>query len=104
MAAIVTARPMPDALLASLDLADCRRHSRQAELNSAHQKMLDLARALATARGCCWWTNSRPASTPRNSTARRGKAQGAGALRHRRCIVVEHLMGFIDQITDRSSS
>ena len=88
-----------DALLASLDLADFADQP-AGQLNSAHQKMLDLARALATgpllllvdelAAGL------NPAELERVAVKLKELARCGIAL-----LVVEHLMGFIDQITDR---
>ena len=52
------------------------------------------------ARGCCWSTSLPPASTPPSLEHVAAKlkelARSGIAL-----LVVEHLMGFIDQITDR---
>jgi len=88
-----------EALLAALDLAAFADQP-AAELNSAHQKMLDLARALATdprlllvdelAAGL------NPAELERVALKLKELARSGIAL-----LVVEHLMGFIDQITDR---
>ncbi len=87
------------ALLASLELdGDAARPA--ADLNSAQQKTLDLARALAT--------NPRlllvdelaaglnPAELGRMAARLRALADEGMAL-----LVVEHLMGFIDKVTDR---
>lgn len=87
------------ALLSSLDLAA---HADQpaAELNSAHQKMLDLARALATGPRLLLIdelaAGLNPAELQRIAVKLKELARSGIAL-----LVVEHLMGFIDQITDR---
>ena len=71
-----------------------------AELNSAQQKMLDLARALATGpRLLCvdeLAAGLNPAELDRVAERLRALAETGMAL-----LVVEHLMGFIDQVTDR---
>jgi branched-chain amino acid transport system ATP-binding protein len=88
-----------DALLAFVDLGD---HAEKpaAELNSVQQKMLDLARALATGpRLLCvdeLAAGLNPAELERVAMRLRELAGGGMAL-----LVVEHLMGFIDQVTDR---
>jgi branched-chain amino acid transport system ATP-binding protein len=88
-----------DALLSSLDLAA---HADQpaAELNSAQQKMLDLARALATGPRLLLVdelaAGLNPAELERVATKLKELARSGIAL-----LVVEHLMGFVDQITDR---
>lgn len=88
-----------DALLASLEL-DGMADRPAGDLNSAQQKTLDLARALAThprlllvdelAAGL------NPAELARMATRLRELAGQGMAL-----LVVEHLMGFIDKVTDR---
>jgi len=88
-----------DELLSSLDL-EAYAEKPAGELNSAQQKMLDLARALATgpllllvdelAAGL------NPAELERVAVKLKELAHSGIAL-----LVVEHLMGFIDQITDR---
>jgi branched-chain amino acid transport system ATP-binding protein len=88
-----------NAILASLELAAFA-DKPAGELNSAQQKMLDLARALATdprlllvdelAAGL------NPAELERVAQKMKELARSGIAL-----LVVEHLMGFIDQITDR---
>ncbi len=87
------------ALLASLDLADLAER-RAAELNSAQQKMLDLARALATGPRLLLVdelaAGLNPAELARVAERLRELARGGIAL-----LVVEHLMGFIEEITDR---
>jgi branched-chain amino acid transport system ATP-binding protein len=86
-------------LLSSLDLAA---HADQpaAELNSAQQKMLDLARALATGPRLLLIdelaAGLNPAELERVAGKLKELARSGIAL-----LVVEHLMGFIDQITDR---
>ncbi len=89
----------PDALLASLELD--RLADRQAgDLNSAQQKLLDLARALATAPRLLLVdelaAGLNPAELARMSVRLRALAGEGMAL-----LVVEHLMGFIDSVTDR---
>ena len=88
-----------DALLASLDLAGIGQRPAH-ELNSAQQKTLDLARALATAPRLLLVdeiaAGLNPAELSRMAERLRALAAGGMAL-----LVVEHLMGFIDQVTDR---
>jgi branched-chain amino acid transport system ATP-binding protein len=88
-----------EALLASLDLAAFADHP-AGELNSAHQKMLDLARALATDPRLLLIDELAAGLNPTELERVAGKlkelARSGIAL-----LVVEHLMGFIDQITDR---
>ena len=88
-----------DALLASLDLAALAQRP-AAELNSAQQKMLDLARALATGPRLLLVdelaAGLNPAELERVAQKLEELARSGIAL-----LVVEHLMGFIDQITDR---
>ncbi len=87
------------ALLASLDL-DGMAERRADELNSAQQKMLDLARALATGPRLLLIdelaAGLNPAELERVAGRLKELARAGIAL-----LVVEHLMGFIDQITDR---
>jgi branched-chain amino acid transport system ATP-binding protein len=87
------------AILASLDLAGFAGR-RAAELNSAQQKMLDLARALATGPRLLLVdelaAGLNPAELERVAARLKELARSGIAL-----LVVEHLMGFIDQITDR---
>jgi branched-chain amino acid transport system ATP-binding protein len=89
----------PLALLASLEL-DIYADKPAEELNSAQQKMLDLARALATRpRLLCvdeLAAGLNPAELDRVAERLRALARSGMAL-----LVVEHLMGFIDQVTDR---
>ena len=88
-----------DALLASLEL-DRDADRQAAELNSVQQKMLDLARALATKpKLLCideLAAGLNPAELDRVAGRLRELAQGGMAM-----LVVEHLMGFIDHVTDR---
>jgi branched-chain amino acid transport system ATP-binding protein len=94
-------RNHPDAgtLLSSLDLAAFADQPAM-ELNSAHQKMLDLARALATGPRLLLIdelaAGLNPAELERIAAKLKELAHSGIAL-----LVVEHLMGFIDQITDR---
>jgi len=87
------------ALLASLDLAVLA-DKPAGELNSAQQKMLDLARALATGPRLLLVdelaAGLNPAELERVAAKLKELARSGIAL-----LVVEHLMGFIDQITDR---
>jgi branched-chain amino acid transport system ATP-binding protein len=86
-------------LLASLDLAAFA-DKPAAELNSAQQKMLDLGRALATGPRLLLIdelaAGLNPAELERVALRLKELARSGIAL-----LVVEHLMGFIDQITDR---
>jgi branched-chain amino acid transport system ATP-binding protein len=88
-----------DALLSSLELAGFADQPAGA-LNSAHQKMLDLARALATGPRLLLIDELAAGLNPEELERVAGKlkelARSGIAL-----LVVEHLMGFIDQITDR---
>jgi branched-chain amino acid transport system ATP-binding protein len=88
-----------DELLSTLDLA-AMAERRAEELNSAQQKMLDLARALATGPRLLLVdelaAGLNPAELERVARRLKEIAQSGIAL-----LVVEHLMGFIDQITDR---
>ena len=88
-----------EALLASLEL-DHLADRPAGDLNSAQQKTLDLARALATAPRLLLVdelaAGLNPAELTRMATRLRALAQDGMAL-----LVVEHLMGFIDQVTDR---
>ena len=88
-----------DALLATLELdRDAGRPA--AELNSVQQKMLDLARALATQpKLLCvdeLAAGLNPGELDRVAERLREFARAGMAL-----LVVEHLMGFIDHVTDR---
>jgi branched-chain amino acid transport system ATP-binding protein len=86
-------------LLSSLDLAAFADQP-AGELNSAQQKMLDLARALATGPRLLLVdelaAGLNPAELQRVAAKLKQLAHSGIAL-----LVVEHLMGFIDQITDR---
>jgi branched-chain amino acid transport system ATP-binding protein len=88
-----------DALLSSLGLLDFADHP-AAELNSARQKMLDLARALATGPRLLLIdelaAGLNPAELEHVAAKLKELARSGIAL-----LVVEHLMGFIGQITDR---
>ena len=88
-----------DALLAQVDLA-LFRNQPATELNSAQQKMLDLARALATGPRLLLIdelaAGLNPSELDRIAGKLRELARSGIAL-----LVVEHLMGFIDQLTDR---
>jgi branched-chain amino acid transport system ATP-binding protein len=87
------------ALLSSLDLAAFA-DKPAGELNSAQQKMLDLARALATGPRLLLIdelaAGLNPVELDRVANKLKELARTGIAL-----LVVEHLMGFIDQITDR---
>jgi branched-chain amino acid transport system ATP-binding protein len=86
-------------LLSSLDLTAFARKP-AGELNSGQQKMLDLARALATGPRLLLIdelaAGLNPAELERVAAKLKELAASGIAL-----LVVEHLMGFIDQITDR---
>jgi branched-chain amino acid transport system ATP-binding protein len=88
-----------DALLASLELD---RHAERpaGDLNSAQQKTLDLARALATRPRLLLVdelaAGLNPAELGRMADRLRQLANDGMAL-----LVIEHLMGFIDKVTDR---
>ena len=88
-----------DALLASFEL-DCYAGRLAAELNVGQQKMLDLARALATGPSLLCIdelaAGLNPAELARVAERLRELARSGITL-----LVVEHLMGFIDQVTDR---
>ena len=88
-----------DTLLTSLDLGRCA-DDPAGVLNSAQQKMLDLARALATGPRLLLIdelaAGLNPAELERMAERLKALARGGISL-----LVVEHLMGFIDQITDR---
>lgn len=91
--------PDLDALLASVDL-DTAANRTAHDLNSAQQKALDLARALATVPRLLLVdelaAGLNPAELGRMAGRLRALADGGMAL-----LVVEHLMGFIDRVTDR---
>jgi branched-chain amino acid transport system ATP-binding protein len=93
------APPTADALMAEYRLAEVA--DRQAsDLNNAQQKMLDLVRALATRPRLLLLDELAAGLNPTEldwiSGRIRALAQSGIAI-----IVVEHLMGFIEQITDR---
>jgi branched-chain amino acid transport system ATP-binding protein len=92
---LTDARP----LLESLDLAKMA-DRRAAELNSAQQKMLDLARALATGPRLLLVDELAAGLNPRELEWVGGKLKEL-ARTNMAIIVVEHLMGFIEQVTDR---
>ena len=87
------------ALLASLQL-DTVANRPAYELNSAQQKALDLARALATSPRLLLVdelaAGLNPAELERMGDRLRALAAGGMAL-----LVIEHLMGFIERVTDR---
>jgi branched-chain amino acid transport system ATP-binding protein len=89
----------PDELLDWLGLAALAERP-ASELNSAQQKMLDLARALATAPRLLLVDELAAGLNPEELAAvgdrLRELARSGIAL-----LVVEHLLGFIDAITDR---
>lgn len=91
--------PDLDALLASLEL-DRLAHRPAGELNSAQQKTLDLARALATSPRVLLVdelaAGLNPVELGHMADRLRALAERGMAL-----LVVEHLMGFIDRVTDR---
>ena len=88
-----------EALLASLQL-DHLAHRPAHELNSAQQKTLDLARALATSPRLLLVDELAAGLNPAElgTMADRLRALAAGGMA---LLVVEHLMGFIDRVTDR---
>ncbi len=91
--------PTTDTLLTELDL-DKLAARPAIELNSAQQKMLDLARALATGPRLLLVdelaAGLNPAELDWIAARLRMLARDGMAI-----IVVEHLMGFIEQVTDR---
>lgn len=93
------APPSVDALLEQYRLADLAGRP-AADLNSAQQKLLDLTRALATAPRLMLLDELAAGFNPTELDwiAERIKALAAGGMA---IIVVEHLMGFIEHITDR---
>ena len=88
-----------DALLASLNL-DAVANRPAAELNSAQQKTLDLARALATGPKLLLVDELAAGLNPAELDWVARKLQELAA-QGMSIIVVEHLMGFIEQVTDR---
>ena len=87
------------ALLASLNL-DALASRPAAELNSAQQKTLDLARALATGPKLLLVDELAAGLNPAELDWVAAKLKGF-ARAGMSIIVVEHLMGFIEQVTDR---
>ena len=88
-----------DALLAEMELDHIAQRS-AAELNSAQQKTLDLARALASEPRLLLVDELAAGLNP-VELARMGERLRALARQGMSLLVVEHLMGFIDQVTDR---
>jgi branched-chain amino acid transport system ATP-binding protein len=86
-------------LLESLNLIKIA-DRRAAELNSAQQKMLDLARALATGPRLLLVDELAAGLNPSELEWVGGKLKEL-ARTNMAIIVVEHLMGFIEQVTDR---
>lgn len=86
-------------LLGSVDLGDVADRP-AGELNSAQQKLLDLARALATSPKLLLVDELAAGLNPAElvSMADRLRALAANGMA---LLVVEHLMGFIDKVTDR---
>ena len=88
-----------DGLLEQLEL-DRYANRPAAELNSAQQKTLDLARAMATEPRLLLVdelaAGLNPAELSRMADRLRALADAGMAM-----LVVEHLMGFIDKVTDR---
>lgn len=88
-----------DALLDSVELGTVAKR-RAGDLTSIQQKMLDLARALATRPRLLLVdevaSGLNPAELARIAARLRALAAGGMGL-----VVVEHLMSFIDQVTDR---
>ena len=89
----------PLALLASLELDGLARRP-AGELNSAQQKRLDLARALATAPRLLLVDELAAGLNPTElaGIADRLRVLADGGMT---LLVVEHLLGFIDKLTDR---
>ncbi|XUM20175.1 ABC transporter ATP-binding protein [Bradyrhizobium oligotrophicum S58] len=94
-----TAPPPLGQLLADYRLSDVAGRP-ASDLNSAQQKMLDLVRALATAPRLLLLDELAAGLNPAELDwiAQRIKALAAAGMA---IIVVEHLMGFIEHITDR---
>lgn len=88
-----------DALLDQLNLAAVARRP-ASELNSAQQKTLDLARALATGPRLLLVDELAAGLNPSELGWVAGKLKDL-ARAGMSIIVVEHLMGFIEQVTDR---
>jgi len=94
-----TAPPDPDALLALMEL-DALAERAAGDLNSAQQKTLDLARALATAPRILLVDELAAGLNPAELLCMADRLR-AMAARGMALLVVEHLMGFIDRVTDR---
>lgn len=94
-------RPTPDIdhILAFLEL-DGLKNRAALELNSAQQKMLDLARALATAPSLLLIDELAAGFNPSELSRLAGKLRELGRS-GMTLLVVEHLLGFIEQVTDR---
>lgn len=88
-----------DDLLASFEL-DLQANRPAAELNSVQQKMLDLARALATGPRLLCIDELAAGLNPQELAGVAGRLRDL-ARSGITLLVVEHLMGFIDQVTDR---
>ena len=88
-----------DGLLASLEL-DAHASRAAEDLNSAQQKTLDLARALATAPRLLLVDELAAGLNPAELNRMAGRLR-ALADQGMAMLVVEHLMGFIDKVTDR---
>jgi branched-chain amino acid transport system ATP-binding protein len=97
--AVGRASPALDALLDEFRLAEVAERP-AADLNNAQQKMLDLARALATGPRLLLLDELAAGLNPAELDwiAERIKALAQAGIA---IIVVEHLMGFIEHITDR---
>ncbi len=88
-----------DAVLLAVEL-DGLSEKPASELNSVQQKMLDLARALATSPKLLCVDELAAGLSPSEleKIAKKLRALAAGGMG---LLVVEHLMSFIDQVTDR---
>ena len=91
--------PEPLALLASLELDGLARRP-AGELNSAQQKQLDLARALATGPRLLLVDELAAGLNPTELSAIADRLRVL-ADNGMTLLVVEHLLGFIDKLTDR---
>jgi len=94
-----TAPPAMEALLDQYRLNDVADRP-AADLNSAQQKMLDLTRALATSPRLLLLDELAAGLNPTELDWIGGRIKALAAT-GMAIIVVEHLMGFIEQITDR---
>lgn len=94
-------RPAPDTdeILAFVEL-DRVKDRLAAELNSAQQKMLDLARALATAPSLLLIDELAAGFNPSELTRTAEKLRSL-AMKGMTLLVVEHLLSFIERVTDR---